>query len=400
MRALFLAALLSSTALVASAAAQTQPTVTPDVIPQGEAQGRAAAGECERLADLVSESGQANAGVTVEQAQEWKQAGNGQACHDNLERIKQAAAAGSSGAGIKPVTSPAPQPQAAASGGSAPAAAAAGAAPGTTAQVVVQQAQPNVTVRQQQPEIIVRLPPPVITVQQPQPEIIVRMPPPDVNVSMVKPEIQVTMPQPQVQVVPPQQAQPQVRVDGHEPQVRVERTGEPQVIYQQAQGQPQVRFEPMGGQAQASSGNAPASQAAPALTPQAAQAQLNGGAPKAGTEPQLTGALPAATRTIDVAKLEEMILYNAAGEKLGDVEEVVSGPGDKLFVVVAHGGFLGLGEKQVALPVDRVALRGDRLVAEGMSDEQIKAMPAYDDDDQAFKETQGGQTVPLRVLQP
>src|SRR6478609_2751254 len=77
MRALLLAAFLSSTALVASAGAQTQPTVTPDVIPQGEAQGRASVSECERLADFISESKQSNAGVTADQALAWKQAGNG-----------------------------------------------------------------------------------------------------------------------------------------------------------------------------------------------------------------------------------------------------------------------------------------------------------------------------------
>jgi len=108
MRAFFLAAVVTSTALAVSALAQTQPTVTPNVIPQGEAQGRAAAGECERLADLLSEAGQANTGVSVAQAQAWKQAGNGQACHDSLERIKEAAAPGSSGTGIKPVTSSQP----------------------------------------------------------------------------------------------------------------------------------------------------------------------------------------------------------------------------------------------------------------------------------------------------
>jgi len=286
----------------------------------------------------------------------------------------------------------------------------------TTAQVVVQQLQPNVTVRQKQPEVIVRMPPPVITVQQPQPEVIVRMPPPDVNVSVAKPEIQVTMPQPQVQVVPPQQAQaqPNVEVDGQQPNVRIERTGEPKLIYQQAEGQPQVRFEAMNGQgqtaaaAQAQSGGTAnaataqqSAQTSPALSPQAAQAQLNGGQSpaKPATEPQLTGALPSVTQTIDVGKLEDMALYNGAGQKMGDIDEVVLGPGNAFYLVVAHGGFLGLGEKKVALPIDQVAMRGDRLVAEGLTDEQIKALPAYDDNDTKFKETEEGQTAPVRVLQ-
>ena len=225
------------------------------------------------------------------------------------------------------------------------------------------------------------------------------------------------MPQPQVQVVPPQQAQaqPNVQVDGQQPNVRIERTGEPKLIYQQAEGQPQVRFEAMNGQGQtdaavrtqsggtANATTAPQSvQAAPqALTPQAAQAQLNGGPSPAqpGTEPQLTGALPSVTQTIDVAKLEDMALYNGAGEKMGDIDEVVIGPGNTFYLVVAHGGFLGLGEKKVAMPIDQVAMRGDRLVAEGLTDEQIKALPAYKDNDTKFKETEEGQTAPVRVLQ-
>jgi hypothetical protein len=421
MRPLFLAAFLSSTALAGSAMAQTPPTVTPTIIPQGEAQGRAAISACDQLTALLEQSRPANAGVTVEQVRDWRQANDATACRDNLQRLNQAAAGGSSGTGIQPVTvAPPPSSQAAApaspaqSGGNQAATPASpaqsGAAPGSgqgtsPPQVVVQQAQPNVVVRQQQPEVIVRIPPPVITVQQPQPEVIVRMPPPEVNVSVARPEVQVNIPQPQVQVVPPQQAlaQPNVQVDGQQPNVRVERTGEPRIVYQQAEGQPAVRFEPLPGQG-AATASAAAGQASPnaaaGVSPQNAQAQLNsgpGGQPAAG--PQQTGAIHPASQFFNVEKLEDMALYNARGDKMGEVEEVVSGPGNALYLIVAHGGFLGLGQKQVAMPIEQVAMRGDRLVAETVTDEQIRAMPSFDTGDKNYKEAEDGQTAPVRVLQ-
>jgi hypothetical protein len=406
MRPLLLAAFLSSTALAGSAMAQTPPTVTPTIIPQGEAQGRAAIAECDQLTALLEQSRPANAGVTVEQARDWRQANDATACRDNLQRLNQAAAGGSSGTGIQPVTiAPPPPNQAAASqSGATPGSAQGASAP----QVVVQQAQPNVVVRQQQPEVIVRIPPPVITVQQPQPEVIVRMPPPEVNVSVARPEVQVNIPQPQVQVVPPQQAlsQPNVQVDGQQPNVRVERTGEPRVVYQQAEGQPAVRFESMTRQ-DAATASPPAGQASPnsqpqqasGVSPQNAQAQLNSGPGGQPAGPQQTGAIHPASQFFTVEKLEDMALYNARGDKMGEVEEVVSGPGNALYLIIAHGGFLGLGQKQVAMPIEQVAMRGDRLVAESLTDEQIRAMPTFDADDKNYKEAKDGQTAPVRVLQ-
>lgn len=415
MRPLLLAAFLGSTALAAGAAAQTQPQVTPGTVPQGQAQAKAAIAECDRLASLL-ESSPANAGVTLEQVRAWQRANEVGPCRDNLQRLNQAAG-GSSGSGIQPVS---PQASSANPAGPAPSpapapAGAAGTSGASAPQVVVQQAQPNVTVRQAQPEVIVRMPPPVITVQQPQPEIIVRMPQPDVNVAMERPEVRLVMPQPQIQVLAPQQgqAQPNVQVDGGQPNVRVERTGEPRIVYQQAEGQPMVRFEPMDqaaspqGQAAPAAGLTtaqqpvaaspnPQSQSAASLSPQGAQAQLNARR-GAAAEPQQTGALPA--QQIAASKLEDMSLYNAAGEKMGDVEEVMTGPENRLFVVISHGGFLGLGQKQVAMPVEQLAMRGDRLVAEGLTDDQIKAMPAFDDGQAGYKEAADDHATSLRVLQ-
>jgi hypothetical protein len=233
--------------------------------------------------------------------------------------------------------------------------------------------------------VIVRMPPPVITVQQPQPEIIVRMPKPDVNVSTVQPNVRVVMPQPKIEVMPPQQAQaePDIRLDGH-PTVRVERTGEPKVVYRQAEGQPQVRFEPMDGRtANAAPPPGPVVSAEPPAPP---------------SEPRQTGALPNRTLQVDAARLGQMPVYSRDGDRIADVRRVVAGPGDRIFLVISFGGFLGLGDREALLPVDAVALRGDRLVAENLTGNQTAQLPAFPQS-AAYRDVPAGRTAPIRTLE-
>jgi len=419
-----LLAVLSTTVLAGAALAQQQPAVTPPVAPQGTIQAKGAIAECDRLISYLEETHPVGAGVTVEQATAWRQTSNFEACRESLRRVAESKPdsysthsnqAGSPGSadgptGLPTLTSsglpasdpaatpnPPPQAQAGSSSAGAP-------------QVVVQQAQPSVTVRQRQPEIIVRQAPPIITVQQPQPEIIVRMPEPEVNVSVSRPEVQVNIPQPLVQVVPPQ-AQPQVQTQGQQPNVRVERTGEPRVVYQPAEGQPQIRYESAGPTgtpqtAPVAGGNAAGQPQSPSpapatLSPQAAQAQLNGapaGPGNAGRapEPAQTGALSSAHQAMPVSKLEDMSVYNGRGEKLGDVEKVLMGADSRSYVLLSHGGFLGLGSKQVAISSDQLVLRGDRLIAETLTDDQVRAFPEFKESAN-FKEMDDDQTASFQT---
>ncbi len=409
-----LAALMGSTAFIGAALAQQQPQVTPNVAPQGTVDAKAAIAECDRLIAYLEQARPENPGVTPEQVRIWQRASEFQPCQDNLRRLTENAsatsgsptAATSTPADPQKTAAPPPQQNSQEGGGPVP-------------QVVVQQAQPHVTVRQPQPEIIVRQAAPEITVQQPQPEIIVRMPPPDVNVSMVQPDVQVSIPQPRIQVVPPQaQVQPQIQSAGQQPNVRYERTGEPQIVYRPAEGQPQVRFEAAGtstAQASGLPGAQPNRQAAPdsqpaqpaGMSPQGAQAQLNSdqrghgaaGAASANAGPSQTGALPSAgLQAVKASDLTDRPLYNARGEKMGEVDKVLIGADNKAYLVVGHGGFLGLGQKQVALSTDQVAMRGDRLVAENLTDEQIRSLPEFKESAN-FKAMDRDQTTSLRLLE-
>lgn len=112
--------------------------------------------------------------------------------------------------------------------------------------------------------------------------------------------------------------------------------------------------------------------------------------------PTSTGALPGPTERIEVRRFDDMLVYSARGEKIGEVDDVVAGPDGRFFVVIEHGGFLGLGEKKSLLPLDQLALRDDRLVGDRMTDEDLKAAQSYDKDKHRI--LQDSDTAPVRIV--
>jgi hypothetical protein len=61
------------------------------------------------------------------------------------------------------------------------------------------------------------------------------------------------------------------------------------------------------------------------------------------------------------------------------------GPNNQTFLVVAYGGFLGLGERRVVLPLDRFQLQNDRLIVQGMTEDQLRALPVYNRGAQGYR---------------
>lgn len=281
-------------------------------------------------------------------------------------------------------------------------------------QVTVRLAQPDVAVTQPQPEITVHQPAPQITVQIPQPEITVRMPAPGVKVSQAQPQVSVRQPKPTVQVVQPDQqaavvqqndaGKPQVKVIQPQEQasVDVNRVGQPDVRYQseqpnirvlKAEGQPRVRYLP---QDQASAADANANAPGQNRNDGRQVAAANGGnagaratndVPAAGNADGATGSVQQGdTRQVPVSRLTGMTVVNARGNELGDVDRVVQdAAGNRTMAVIAHGGFLGLGEKKVTVPLQNMALAGDRLVVQGLTDDDIRAMPEWRDNDPNYR---------------
>lgn len=83
---------------------------------------------------------------------------------------------------------------------------------------------------------------------------------------------------------------------------------------------------------------------------------------------------------------------NARGEKLGDVEEVlVTTDGRVNAIVVGSGGVLGIGERKVILPWERLRFssRGDALVVvTDATKETLRTLPEYRDPARASSQQQ------------
>ena len=85
----------------------------------------------------------------------------------------------------------------------------------------------------------------------------------------------------------------------------------------------------------------------------------------AGSAPSTAGALIGA----EVA--------SSAGEDIGEIDNVVRINGE-VMAVVGVGGFLGLGEHSVALPLTELDWQGETVTAFGYTEEQLKSMDEYD----------------------
>ena len=71
-----------------------------------------------------------------------------------------------------------------------------------------------------------------------------------------------------------------------------------------------------------------------------------------GTSNWMTQEMPGQWRA---SKLEGLDVYNSNDEKIGDISELlVDGSGGIRAIVIGVGGFLGMGEHQVAVPFDQV----------------------------------------------
>ena len=206
------------------------------------------------------------------------------------------------------------------------------------AQVKVQQAAPQVTVTQPAPKVTIVQPEPTVTVQQAETKVTVVQTKPTVQVEQAKPEVKVEQVEPKVTVV---QAQPTVQVEQAKPEVKVE----------QAEARVETDMKPS---ATAEAGTAVAARS------------------------DLTSAWYARFTAKDLADRD---VRNTNDDEVGEIEKIVyDASSGKVFAVVSVGGFLGIGEKHVLIPADRLRMgEDDILLLSAQDEEQLKAMPAYKD---------------------
>lgn len=94
------------------------------------------------------------------------------------------------------------------------------------------------------------------------------------------------------------------------------------------------------------------------------------------------GGLAAGTHIAPATLASAMIgasVRDGAGQKIGTVDDLVIAPDRRIEqLVLSVGGFLGLGEKLVALPVAGLRAQADGLILAGASRQSLEASPAFD----------------------
>lgn len=298
------------------------------------------------------------------------------------------------------------------------------------ADVQVRSEPPRVTVREGQPEIVVRERPatitvgmPTITVRQQAPEIIITMPPSDVDVAMAEPQVEVRQAPPQVSVAVPDprvdldlravpgkadtpvqtritrerlaaqdeaglqlvargdegadanvyvaDAEPQVTVNGTDAEAQIDlQRPEPQVRFEGAEptletsGQPEIRFERVG---------EPDIQIRQAAA-EAPQAVAGSGSTSA---PQQSAAAAPAAANVTVGDLLGKSVMGADDEEVGSIDRVVEMNG-QTYAIIEHGGFLGIRDTDIPVPVTELRMSGDDLRAGNLTAQRAEQMQAND----------------------
>lgn len=279
--------------------------------------------------------------------------------------------------------------------------------------VEVTQGQPVVTVTQPQPEITVVLPEPTVRVRQQAPIITVEQAQPQITVVIPEPVVTIMVPKPVVDVAT---GEPIIDLDQPAPVVRFIRP-EPEITIHEAQ--PRIEFEQ--GEAQVNIAGSDAAQvnvtqeeaqvnveqgesANVSVTSEEAQVNVVGGgeadveieqmqarvvmedfkADKDGNMADEDRAryqesvrfLPIFDRNV-----EDLVGRSVATETGEDVGEVdfIGVRGQALVAIVGVGGFLGMGENEVAVPVEKLILRRDGLILPKFTQAQLENMPEFNE---------------------
>ncbi|MCQ9617040.1 PRC-barrel domain-containing protein [Paenalcaligenes niemegkensis] len=72
-------------------------------------------------------------------------------------------------------------------------------------------------------------------------------------------------------------------------------------------------------------------------------------------------------------------VYNEDDEKVGNITDItMSADGAMTSFIVGAGGFLGMGEHNVAIPFDEITENGGKFMLSGYTKDRLKDMPAYE----------------------
>jgi sporulation protein YlmC with PRC-barrel domain len=72
-------------------------------------------------------------------------------------------------------------------------------------------------------------------------------------------------------------------------------------------------------------------------------------------------------------------VYNDAGDKVGDINDLIVTPDKAVsYAIVGVGGFLGVGEHEIAVPVGQLKQQEGKIVLPGATKDALKAAPTFE----------------------
>jgi sporulation protein YlmC with PRC-barrel domain len=72
-------------------------------------------------------------------------------------------------------------------------------------------------------------------------------------------------------------------------------------------------------------------------------------------------------------------VYNESGEKIGEINDLIVAPNRSVsYAIVGVGGFLGMGDHEVAVPVSKLKQQMGKIVLNGATKDALKAAPKFE----------------------
>jgi putative membrane protein len=118
--------------------------------------------------------------------------------------------------------------------------------------------------------------------------------------------------------------------------------------------------------------------AAPSAEPPATSAATAGGSvPPPDQQAQAAAEAPGG-QAVQASDVIGAAVVNENGDEVGEIKDLVIDAKQVEYAVVGVGGFLGIGEKDVAVPLDQLKLGVDEsYLMSGETEEQLEQMPEY-----------------------
>lgn len=255
--------------------------------------------------------------------------------------------------------------------------------------VRVQQQAPIITIEQAQPQVTVVIPEPTVTIMVPEPEVDVATGEPIIDVDQPEPIVRFVRPEPKITI---QEAEPNIQIERAEANVDVSTTDEAQIDVTQEDAQVNVQ--------QADGANVVVEEATEEANVSVtgtseADVTVDQGEARVVVEDfnaDESGVIAdaddreryrsmAAERPIFGLTADELVGRNVLSENGEDVGEIdfVGRRGDTIVVIIGVGGFLGMGENEIALPIDQIELRDNEVILPGRTEAELKNMPEFNE---------------------